>query len=66
LINLFLAGGALAFVIKTNRGLFESFIPAERRLLGLYPVLLFYTFMCVFLAMTWWIILYLRIREIYH
>ncbi len=52
LLNLLLAGGALAFVLKTNNGLFKSFIVEERQLLSLYPVLLFYTFMCLFIAMT--------------
>jgi hypothetical protein len=52
LLNLIFSIGSLLFVLKTNKGLFESFIPAERKLLGLYPVLLFYTFMCIFLAMT--------------
>lgn len=52
LINLVLAGGAIWFVARTNRRFFESFLPADRKILGLYPVVLFYTYMCVFLAMT--------------
>jgi hypothetical protein len=52
LINLILAGGAIWFIARTNRKLFESFMPADRKLLGLYPVVLFYAFMCIFLAMT--------------
>jgi hypothetical protein len=52
ILNLMLAGGALAFLLKTNRSLFKSFIVEDRQLLSLYPVLLFYTFMCLFIAMT--------------
>ena len=52
LANLLLAGAALAFVLKTNRGLFKSFIVEDRQLLSLYPVFLFYTFMALFIAMT--------------
>jgi hypothetical protein len=51
-INLLLAVGALYFILKTNRGLFESFIAGDKQMLTLYPVLLFYTFMCIFIAMT--------------
>jgi hypothetical protein len=51
-VNLILAGGALMFVARTNRKLFESFLPSDRKMLGLYPVILFYAFMCIFLAMT--------------
>ena len=54
LLNLILAGGALWFIARTNTKLFESFLPAERKMLGLYPVVLFYAFMCIFLAMTWY------------
>jgi len=52
LVNLLLAGGALAFVLRTNMGFFNSFIVADRRWLSLYPVFLFYTFMGLFIAMT--------------
>jgi hypothetical protein len=52
LLNLLLASGAIWFVARTNRRFFESFLPADRKILGLYPVVLFYTYMCVFLAMT--------------
>jgi hypothetical protein len=52
LVNLLLAGGAIWFVARTNRKFFESFLPADRKILGLYPVVLFYTYMCIFLAMT--------------
>ncbi len=52
LINLLLAGGALAFVMKTNKGLFKSLIVADKQWLSLYPVFLFYTFMALFIAMT--------------
>jgi len=52
LVNLILAGGALMFVMKTNKGLFKSFIVADRQWLSLYPVFLFYTFMGLFIAMT--------------
>ena len=52
LLNLLLAAGAIFFVVRTNKGLFESFISGDRKLLTLYPVLLFYTFMCIFIAMT--------------
>lgn len=52
LVNLLLAGGALAFVMKTNKGLFKSFVVEDRQLLTLYPVFLFYTFMALFIAMT--------------
>ena len=51
-LNLLLAVLAVGFVLKTNRSLFEEFLPSDRKLLGLYPVLLFYTFMGIFLAMT--------------
>jgi hypothetical protein len=47
-----LAGAAIGFIARTNKNLFESFLPAERKMLGLYPVVLFYAFMCIFLAMT--------------
>lgn len=52
LLNLLLAAAAIWFVARTNRKFFESFLPADRKVLGLYPVVLFYTYMCVFLAMT--------------
>lgn len=52
LLNLVLAGGALAFILKTNKGLFKSLVAEERQYLSLYPVFLFYTFMCLFIAMT--------------
>jgi len=52
LVNLILAVGALYFVARINRKLFESFLPSDRKILGLYPVVLFYAFMCIFLAMT--------------
>lgn len=52
LVNLILAGGSIWFVARTNRKFFESFLPTDRKILGLYPVVLFYTYMCVFLAMT--------------
>lgn len=52
LLNLLLAGGALWFVARTNRKLFEEFLPTDRKMLGMYPVILFYAFMCIFLAMT--------------
>jgi hypothetical protein len=51
-LNLLLAAAAMFFVIKTNKDFFKSFIPEERYILTLYPVLLFYSFMCVFIAMT--------------
>jgi hypothetical protein len=52
LTNLLLAGGALLLVLKTNKGLFNSFIVEGRQWLSLYPVFLFYTFMGLFIAMT--------------
>lgn len=52
LINLILAGGAIWFIARTNRKLFESIMPTDRKMLGLYPVVLFYAFLCIFLAMT--------------
>jgi hypothetical protein len=52
LLNLVMAGAALWVVARMNRKLFESFLPVDRKLLGLYPVVLFYAFMCIFLAMT--------------
>lgn len=52
LVNLLLAGGALGFVMRTNKGLFKTFIVQDRQLLSLYPVFLFYTFMALFIAMT--------------
>jgi hypothetical protein len=52
ILNLILAAGAIWFVARTNRKFFESFMPADRKLLGLYPVVLFYAYMCIFLAMT--------------
>ena len=52
LLNLLLAGGALAFILRSNKGLFTSLVAGDRQYLSLYPVFLFYTFMCLFLAMT--------------
>lgn len=52
LLNLILAGGALAFVMRTNKGLFKSLVVADKQWLSLYPVFLFYTFMALFIAMT--------------
>ena len=52
LLNLLLAGGALAFILRSNKGLFKSLVAGDRQYLSLYPVFLFYTFMCLFLAMT--------------
>ena len=52
LINLMLAIGALVFILRSNKGLFESIVNKERQFLSLYPVLLFYTFMCLFISMT--------------
>ena len=52
LINLLLAVGALAFILRNNKGLFKSLVAGDRQYLSLYPVLLFYTFMCLFIAMT--------------
>lgn len=51
-INLILAAGALAFVMRTNKGLFKSLVVADKQWLSLYPVFLFYTFMALFIAMT--------------
>ena len=52
LLNLVLAAGALAFILRSNKGLFKSLVAGDRQYLSLYPVFLFYTFMCLFLAMT--------------
>ena len=52
LLNLILAAGALAFILRNNKGLFKSLVAGDRQYLSLYPVLLFYTFMCLFIAMT--------------
>lgn len=52
LINIILASGALYFVLKTNKDLFKSLVAGDKQLLSLYPVLLFYAFMCIFIAMT--------------
>ena len=51
-INLLLAVSALAFIIRSNKGLFKSLIAGDKQYLSLYPVFLFYTFMCLFIAMT--------------
>lgn len=52
LLNLLLAVGALVFIIRSNKGLFKELVNADRQILSLYPVFLFYTFMCLFIAMT--------------
>ena len=52
LLNLLLGVGALVFTVKNNRGLFGYLMKGERENLSLYPVCLFYTFMCLFIAMT--------------
>ena len=52
LLNLLLAVGALMFILRNNKGLFKSLVAGDRQYLSLYPVLLFYTFMCMFIAMT--------------
>lgn len=53
LLNLILAIAALLFTIRSNKGLFKSLVAGDRQILSLYPVFLFYTFMCLFIAMTW-------------
>lgn len=52
LVNLLLSGGALVFIVRNNKGLFKCLVAGDRQYLSLYPVLLFYTFMCLFIAMT--------------
>ena len=52
LLNLLLAVGALWFILRNNKGLFKSLVAGDRQYLSLSPVLLFYTFMCMFIAMT--------------
>ena len=52
LLNLILAGGAMAFILRSNKGLFKALVAGDRQYLSLYPVFLFYTFMCLFIAMT--------------
>ena len=52
LLNLLLAIGALVFILKNNKGLFKYLMKGERESLSLYPVFLFYAFMCLFIAMT--------------
>lgn len=52
LINLALGGTAMYFVLQRNKDLFNSMISGDKQFLTLYPVLLFYTFMCIFIAMT--------------
>lgn len=51
LLNLLLSGGALVFILRSNKGLFQSLVAGDRQYLSLYPVFLFYTFMCLFIAM---------------
>lgn len=52
-INLAIAVGALLFTLRSNEAYFKKLVTGERQMLNLYPVLLFYVFICLFIAMIW-------------
>ena len=52
-INLAMGIFALLFTLKCNLNYFQALNSAEKQLLSLYPVLLFYTFICLFISMIW-------------
>jgi len=50
-INLCMGVFALLFTLKCNLNYFKTLNTADKQLLSLYPVLLFYTFICLFISM---------------
>lgn len=52
-INLCLAIGALVFTLRSNLHYFYRLNTPDKQLLSLYPVLLFYVFICLFISMVW-------------
>lgn len=50
-INLCMGIFALFFTLRCNLNYFKTLNAAEKQLLSLYPVLLFYTFITLFIAM---------------
>ncbi len=52
-VNLIIAVCALLFTLRSNEAYFRSLVTGERQMLNLYPVLLFYVFICLFIAMIW-------------
>jgi hypothetical protein len=50
-VNLGLSLCALLFILKCNLSYFRKLNSSDKDLLSLYPVLLFYTFICLFIAM---------------
>lgn len=52
-INLIIACCALTFTLRSNEAYFRSIVTGERQMLNLYPVLLFYVFICLFISMIW-------------
>ncbi len=50
-INLAMGIFALLFTLKCNLSYFQSLNSPDKQLLSLYPVLLFYTFICLFISM---------------
>lgn len=52
IINFILAVGATVFTLRCSDSYFRSLVPGDKSLLSLYPVLLFYTFMSIIIAMT--------------
>lgn len=50
-INLSMGICALLFTLRCNLNYFKTLNSADKQLLSLYPVLLFYTFICLFISM---------------
>jgi hypothetical protein len=50
-VNLGLSISALLFTLKCNLSYFRKLNSPDKDFLSLYPVLLFYTFICLFIAM---------------
>lgn len=44
---------ALYFTLRCNLNYFQTLNTADKQLLSLYPVLLFYTFITLFISMIW-------------
>lgn len=50
-INLMMGIFALYFTLRCNLNYFQTLNTADKQLLSLYPVLLFYTFITLFISM---------------
>lgn len=50
-LNLILSIGAILFTLKCNYSFFKTMSSAEKQYLNLYPVLLFYASICLFISM---------------